>query len=253
MHAHSCPTLCDPGSCSLPGSSVHGFSRQEYWKESEVAQSCPTLCDPMDCSLPGSSVDGIFRARILEWVAISFSRRSSWPRDWTQVSCIVGRCFTIWATREVDCYFLLQGSSWPRDWTHVSCVSCIGWWILYHYATWEALPRQMDNHNKFIMLSSRLKNLGGKKHFLGHCTVFSFCHILHQPTSKACWPCFQYAQNLPPFQHSTFAKPTYNVQRETHKLTSKYFKVINKINKPLNLSFLSWAIHLPNDMEGQSS
>ena len=41
--------------------------------ESEVAQSCPTLCDPMDCSLPGSSVHGIFQARVLEWVAISFS------------------------------------------------------------------------------------------------------------------------------------------------------------------------------------
>ena len=48
--------------------------------ESEVAQLCPTLCDPMDCRLPGSSVHGIFRARILEWVAISFSRRSSQPK-----------------------------------------------------------------------------------------------------------------------------------------------------------------------------
>ena len=52
-------------------------------KESEVAQSCPTLCDPMDCSLPGSSIHGIFQARILEWVAISFSRGSSRPRDRT--------------------------------------------------------------------------------------------------------------------------------------------------------------------------
>ena len=43
-------------------------------KESEVIQSCPTLCDPMDCSLPGSSIHGIFQARVLEWVAISFSR-----------------------------------------------------------------------------------------------------------------------------------------------------------------------------------
>ena len=48
--------------------------------ESEVAQSCPTLCDPMDCSLPGSSVHGIFQARVLECVAISFSRASSRPR-----------------------------------------------------------------------------------------------------------------------------------------------------------------------------
>ena len=69
---------------------------------SEVAQSCPTVCDPMECSLWGSSVHGIFRARILEWVAISFSRGSSQPRDRTQVSHIVGRRFTIWATREVQ-------------------------------------------------------------------------------------------------------------------------------------------------------
>ena len=46
-------------------------------KESEVAQSCPTLCDPMDCSLAGSFIHGISRARILEWVAISYSRGSS--------------------------------------------------------------------------------------------------------------------------------------------------------------------------------
>ena len=68
--------------------------------EREVVQSCLTLCDPMDCNLPGFSVHGIFQARILEWVAISFSRGSSWPRDRTQVSCIAGRCFTLWATRE---------------------------------------------------------------------------------------------------------------------------------------------------------
>ena len=49
--------------------------------ESEVAQSRPTVRNPMDCSPPGSSVRGIFQARILEWVAIAFSRRSSQPRD----------------------------------------------------------------------------------------------------------------------------------------------------------------------------
>ena len=70
--------------------------------ESEVTQSCLTLCDPMDYSLTGSSVHGIFQARILEWVSISFSRRSSWHRDQTQVSRVVGRRFTFWATREVD-------------------------------------------------------------------------------------------------------------------------------------------------------
>ena len=67
--------------------------------ESEVAQSCPTRCDPMDCSPPSSSVHGILQARVLEWGAISFSRGSSWLRDWTQVSRIAGRCFNLWATR----------------------------------------------------------------------------------------------------------------------------------------------------------
>ena len=67
--------------------------------ESEVAQSCPTLWDPMDCSLSGSSIHGIFQAR-LEWIAISFPRGSSRPRNRSQVSLIAGRRFTIWATRE---------------------------------------------------------------------------------------------------------------------------------------------------------
>ena len=64
------------------------------------ARSYLTLCDPLDCSPPGSSVHGIFQARMLEWVAISYSRRSCWHRDWT----------------------------------HIPCISR---WVLYHCATWE--------------------------------------------------------------------------------------------------------------------
>ena len=60
-----------------------------------VAQLCPTLCNPVDCSPPGSSVHGILQARILEWVAISFSRGSSQPKNRTQVSCIGGRRFNL--------------------------------------------------------------------------------------------------------------------------------------------------------------
>ena len=67
------------------------------------ADSCLTLYFLMDCSLPGSSVYVVFQARILEWVATSYSR----------------------------------GSSWPRDQTHISRISSIGRWILYHWATWE--------------------------------------------------------------------------------------------------------------------
>ena len=69
------------------------------WKWSASVMS--TLCDPMDWSPPGSSVHGIFQARMLEWVAISFSGRSSRPRDWTWVSCIAGRLFTVWATKRI--------------------------------------------------------------------------------------------------------------------------------------------------------
>ena len=70
--------------------------------EYEVAQVCLTLCNPVDCSLPDSSVHVIFQARILEWVAISFSRGSSRPRVWTWVSRAAGRLFTVWATREAQ-------------------------------------------------------------------------------------------------------------------------------------------------------
>ena len=145
----------------------------------KLAQSCPTLCDPMDCSLPGFSVHGIFHARVLEWVAISFSRGSSWPRDQTKVSCIAGRrlpseppgkpewrfevkwsrsvCPTLcnpmdcslpgFSVHEILHAIILEqitisysrGFSQPRVQTHVSCLSCIGRQILYHCATWEAL------------------------------------------------------------------------------------------------------------------
>ena len=90
------------------GQVTNSCDLQARCKESYVcsaAQSCPILCSIMDCSLPGSSVHGILQARTLEWVAISFSR----------------------------------GSSWPRDLTRISCVSCIGRWILFHCTTWEEL------------------------------------------------------------------------------------------------------------------
>ena len=67
-----------------------------------VVQSCLTLCLLMDYNLPGSSVRGILLARIQEWVAIPFSRRSSWPRDWTWTSCTAGRFSTVWAMKEAS-------------------------------------------------------------------------------------------------------------------------------------------------------
>ena len=88
-------------------SEVSQTMKKKKRKEKGRAQSCLSLWEPMDCSLLGSSVHGIFQARILEWGALSYSRRSSRPRDRT-------------------------------------CVSCIGRWILYHWATWELL--QTMNH-----------------------------------------------------------------------------------------------------------
>ena len=66
---------------------------------------CLTLFDPKDCSLPGSSADGILQERILEWVTIPFSRGSSRPRDRPHAACIVGRFFTVRASREPLCYY----------------------------------------------------------------------------------------------------------------------------------------------------
>ena len=90
-----------------------------------VAQSCLTLCNPMNCSPPGSSVHGIFQARILEQVAVSYSR----------------------------------DSFWPRDQTHVFCVSCIGKQILYHCATWEAPLYSIGNYIPYPVISHNGKEL----------------------------------------------------------------------------------------------
>ena len=86
-----------------------------------VAQSCLTLCDSME--QPGSSVPGIPQAGTLEWVAMSFSRGSSQPRDQTWVSCIAGRIFTIWACREAQNLF--EAAAFYRlllQWNHQLCL-----------------------------------------------------------------------------------------------------------------------------------
>ena len=98
-----------------------------------VAQSCVTLCDPTDCSPPGSSVHGISQARILEWVAISSSRGSSQPRDWTHLSSLAGRFFTTEPPGEKagkgswKCYskFHRQSSLFPGSLT-ANCTTAFG-------------------------------------------------------------------------------------------------------------------------------
>ena len=93
-----------PSIHSAHDSRLVSFNQSWYFQPVKVrvlvTQSYLTFCDPIDCNLPGSSVCGILQARIQEWVAILFSGVSSWPRDWTWVSCIAGEFFTLWAPRE---------------------------------------------------------------------------------------------------------------------------------------------------------
>ena len=105
-----------------------------------VAQLCPTLCNPMECNSPGYSVHGFLQARILEWVDISSSRGSFQPRDWTWVSHVAGRFFTIWVTRssllwvtekqsprsasqqEAPCFSVTRFQSWATcAWQRLKC------------------------------------------------------------------------------------------------------------------------------------
>ena len=114
-----------------------GSLRGRWWRLSYTdweiqlvvfTQLCPTLCDPMDCGPPGSSVHGILQPRILQWVAMPFSRGSSQPKDRTQVSHTAGGFFTTEPSGNpmntgVDSYPFSRGSSWPRNWTGVSCIA----------------------------------------------------------------------------------------------------------------------------------
>ena len=106
--AKSYPTLCNPIDCSLPGSSVHGDSPGK-----NTAVDCHALLQgifPTQRSKPGLPhcrqilyhLGHKRSPRILEWVAYPFSSGSSWPRNRTRVSCIAGRFFTSWATREAS-------------------------------------------------------------------------------------------------------------------------------------------------------
>ena len=118
LHSHWHPTSCNTwmhilwkviiGTIARPHSlariSLFQLIHSLAGKEVELL-SCVQLCNSMDCSLPGPTVHGIFQARILEWVAISFSRGSSRPRDRTWVSHLAGRHFTLWATRESHTLF----------------------------------------------------------------------------------------------------------------------------------------------------
>jgi len=115
--------------------------RKWKWSENEVARLCPTLCDPMDYSPPGSTVHGILQARILEYIAISFSRGSSRPRNRTQVSRIAGRLFNLWGTRVKKVMTNLDSILKSRDITLPTKVRLIKTMVfpllvMYRYERW---------------------------------------------------------------------------------------------------------------------
>ena len=139
-----------------------------YWKVKVlVSELCPTLGDPMDCSPPGSSVHRILQARMLEWVAISSSRGSSLPRTWTQVSCIAGRFFTVWATREAS--FVLNSGLFlgVQRWINCGCLlkksayfaqfGCFG--IAGHDSRWKPWKRSFDFLQQTLSNNSCIANL----------------------------------------------------------------------------------------------
>ena len=95
-------------------------------------QSCTILCDPLDCNLPGFSVHGVLPARILEWVAMPFSRGSSWPRDRTHVSCV---------SCTADGFFTSEPPGRPQGPTHCGgnwARLCCNYWTCIFYSPWAS-------------------------------------------------------------------------------------------------------------------
>ena len=111
---------------------------------------CTCICDPMDCSPPGFSVHGV----LLEWVAISFSRGSSWPKDRTQVSCIAGRRFTLWATREAHTHNLLRKKNFLTLFLCIFLIFNFYFYFILLYNTVLVLP-YIDMNPPRVYMSSQ--------------------------------------------------------------------------------------------------
>ena len=128
-HYH-CKSGCVPGGEGLVPAETELSTLGRSWHACMHAQQCPTLCNPMDNSLPGSFAHGISQVRILEWVAISFSRGFSRPRDRTWMSCsscIDRRSLYRWATRDAP--------GWQQIFPNLSG----GWWWMC--TAWESISR----------------------------------------------------------------------------------------------------------------
>ena len=134
------------------------------WR-SEFAQLCPTLCNPVDCSPPGSSVHEISQARIVEWVAISFPRGSSQPRDQTLVSCTAGRylgenkyCWINWVMKSIVLTQVTLSM-------HMETLSDF-LFVLIIFPFLILFPQILQIFQTFVPISSRV--MGNRKTFINH-------------------------------------------------------------------------------------
>ena len=129
----------------------NSFFAFHYNSISEVkvlfAQLCQNLWEPLDCSSPGSSVHGIFQAKMLEWIVIFFSRRSSWPRDLTPVSCITGGFFTIFAVELHGT--VVKNPLAKQRWEFDPCVGKISWRRKWQ-PTPVFLPGESHGHRSLV-------------------------------------------------------------------------------------------------------
>ena len=188
--SQSCLTLCDPMDCSLPGSSVHGYSPGK-----NAGLGCHAL---FQGTFPTQGLNpGLLHCKqilyhliqqeslgILEWVAYPFSGGPSWPRSWTEVSCIAGSCFTSWATRGAP----HSSSTWSslrnfHNSCYVSCSSCTIWYS-HQQSTGTNFPHPRQHCVFFVLVFLVLTFLVGVKWYLIvalSCTDLMVSNVDHFP------------------------------------------------------------------------
>ena len=139
------------------------------------------LCNPIDCIPPGSSIHWIFQARVLEWVAIPFSRGSSWPRDQTLVPHIAGRCFTVWATREAPSYIHIHIYIYIHTYIYVYIYIYIHIYVPFL----NIMVFQM--HCIPVLQNFKLTSMKSLRKWLALGVLFHFCFIYWNLREEKLW------------------------------------------------------------------